>query len=233
MKDKTSIALYNDQNTVDQYYKMQYGLYLKDKAAKNNLTESFYFVIIKLLKKYLKKDAKMLEVGCGLGRLVFESAKIGAEQSVGIDISKSFIDECDKIGRNERNGLISYFVKTSKNNPDQIQFQVADAENLPFERETFDVVVCLNVIDRVAHPKKVLESIGRVLKKGGVAIIADPYDWSVDFTPVKNQIKNMKDYFRAGKWQVLSEQQRLPFILFFNSRQEAHYYDHLIVVRKK
>ena len=107
------------------------------------------------------------------------------------------------------------------------------AEKLSFKSEEFDVIICLNVIDRVTHPRRLLNSISRVLKKDGIALVATPYDWGDDYTPVKNRISNIKQYFTNKKWEILFEQQYLPFVLFFNVRRKEYYRDHLLVVRKK
>lgn len=58
-----------------------------------------------------------------------------------------------------------------KNAYPHIHFHVADAHNLPFKRETFDLVICTEVLEHVDNPKEVLLEIKRVLKNDGVAII--------------------------------------------------------------
>lgn len=47
----------------------------------------------------------------------------------------------------------------------------ADAHNLPFKAETFDLVICTEVLEHVKDPDIVLKEIKRVLSRGGVAII--------------------------------------------------------------
>ena len=44
-------------------------------------------------------------------------------------------------------------------------------EYLPFEDETFDVVLCINVLDHVQNPSAALKEIQRVLKKGDVLVL--------------------------------------------------------------
>lgn len=48
--------------------------------------------------------------------------------------------------------------------------------------ETFDGVLCLNLIDRVPDPKRLLDGFARLLVPGGVLILADPYSWWEDAT---------------------------------------------------
>lgn len=49
-----------------------------------------------------------------------------------------------------------------------LDFMLADALNLPFEDETFDVVVCSHVYEHVPDPRKMLGEIYRVLKSDGI-----------------------------------------------------------------
>jgi arsenite methyltransferase len=55
--------------------------------------------------------------------------------------------------------------------PGQIVFQVGDAQSLPYDDNTFDKVFCVEALENVADPLKVLAEIKRVLKPGGVAVI--------------------------------------------------------------
>ncbi|KAG5501982.1 hypothetical protein JKF63_04253 [Porcisia hertigi] len=48
--------------------------------------------------------------------------------------------------------------------------------------ETFDGVLCLNLIDRVPDPHRLLDNFSRLLSKGGILILADPYSWWEDAT---------------------------------------------------
>jgi len=44
-------------------------------------------------------------------------------------------------------------------------------EYLPFKDETFEVVLCINVLDHVQNPSTVLKEIQRCLKKGGTLVL--------------------------------------------------------------
>jgi SAM-dependent methyltransferase len=57
----------------------------------------------------------------------------------------------------------------------------ADARRLPFSEATFDVVVCLDVLEHIVEDQLVASEIFRVLKPGGRFLIAVPEDpklWS-------------------------------------------------------
>ena len=51
---------------------------------------------------------------------------------------------------------------------DNLEFEVADALNLPFADESFDVVVCSHVYEHVPDPVRMFAEIHRVLRPGGV-----------------------------------------------------------------
>jgi ubiquinone/menaquinone biosynthesis C-methylase UbiE len=51
---------------------------------------------------------------------------------------------------------------------DNLRFEVADAMNLPFKDNSFDIVVCSHVYEHVPDPHVMFDEIYRVLKPGGV-----------------------------------------------------------------
>ena len=73
------------------------------------------------------------------------------EQVVGIDIDKRAID----------------FARSSFSK-ENLEFQVADALDLPFSDSCFDVIVCSHVYEHVADPSLMMDEIRRVLRPGGV-----------------------------------------------------------------
>ena len=51
----------------------------------------------------------------------------------------------------------------------------ADATSLPFAAGTFDVVMCLEVLEYVADPHSALTEIGRALRPGGALLVSTPF----------------------------------------------------------
>lgn len=58
----------------------------------------------------------------------------------------------------------------------RMEFLVADAHHLPFESNRFVAVFCLEAMEHVFNPQKVLGEIKRVLKPNGYLIILVPTD---------------------------------------------------------
>lgn len=57
----------------------------------------------------------------------------------------------------------------------------ADARNLPFSNNSFEVVICLDVLEHIEEDDLVIQEIHRVLKSGGrflISVPEDPKMWS-------------------------------------------------------
>lgn len=54
--------------------------------------------------------------------------------------------------------------------PDNLTFEVADATNLPYDDDSFDVVLIANALHIMPNPEKALQEINRVLKNKGILI---------------------------------------------------------------
>lgn len=55
-----------------------------------------------------------------------------------------------------------------------INFVVCDAEHLPFNEETFDLVHCRATLHHIPEPAKAILEISRVIKKGGHFYLREP-----------------------------------------------------------
>lgn len=101
------------------------------------------------LKKYIKDGEKILDLGCGNGRL-FELFKNKNTEYTGVDFSEKFIDKARKKYGN--------------------YFQVADLSELPFSDNYFDSIWAIAVFHHIPSAKfrlKTLKEINRALKKNG------------------------------------------------------------------
>lgn len=56
---------------------------------------------------------------------------------------------------------------------DRVSFERGDAGNMPFESDTFDMVMCLSTLHLLSDPVKMFDEIQRVLKPGGKFYIRD------------------------------------------------------------
>lgn len=104
---------------------------------------------------FVKPGMKVLDAGCGEGTLSVMMANKGAIVT-GTDISKPNIEESKRFAKNQ--------------NVD-VHFQESDIENLPFDDNTFDLVVSSHVLEHIPDFDKGLNEVMRVTKKFAVVAI--------------------------------------------------------------
>lgn len=122
-------------------------------SSDGKFVEGMYDVLIEEIEK--SESGKILDVGCGNGNL-FTLLPKNKYELYGVDFSQNMIIEAKSKCRNAT-------------------FSVADAEMLPFDDDSFDIVVCNASFHHYIHPDRVLEEMRRVLKDGGKLLIGDPY----------------------------------------------------------
>jgi ubiquinone/menaquinone biosynthesis C-methylase UbiE len=99
---------------------------------------------------------RLLGVGCGSGQLALMAAKDGLAVA-GVDIASNWVERAK--ARAQAEGL-------------RARFEKADAEALPFEDSSFDVVVSLIGAMFAPRPDLVAKELLRVCKAGGTIAIA-------------------------------------------------------------
>ena len=73
-------------------------------------------------------------------------------------------------------------IQTNKRDYSNLDF-VSDICNMPIEDESFDAVMCIEVIEHVPNPVEALGEIHRVLKKGGNLILTAPFNSLTHYAP--------------------------------------------------
>jgi ubiquinone/menaquinone biosynthesis C-methylase UbiE len=106
-----------------------------------------------------KKGSKILDVATGTGQQAFAFAKRGHEV-IGIDLSEAMLNVAKK-----------------ENKYKNVKFEAADATNLPFEDNSFDISSISFALHEMPLSiiEKVLKEMVRVTKPKGIIVIAD-YD---------------------------------------------------------
>jgi len=69
----------------------------------------------------------------------------------------------------------------------------ADLCNLPFESNTYDLILCNHVLEHIPNDKLAMKEIYRVLKQGGTAILQVPLDENRKKTFEDNSVVDSKD----------------------------------------
>ena len=136
--------------------------YYETEIAKNPLKKYWHTLKVGSFKKLTTKltPEAILDVGCASGRMANEVSKI---------FPKAKIFAVD---------VYSKALAYGKRNYPHISFKKADAHKLPFKKNTFDLVICYEVIEHLVDPLTALREMKRVLKDNGRAIIAmDSGNW--------------------------------------------------------
>jgi ubiquinone/menaquinone biosynthesis C-methylase UbiE len=107
----------------------------------------------------IKPGQLMLEIGCGNGSVskhIYDKYNLNV---TGTDVDKEQIE----------------FAKNSIKYLKNITFLFADATNLPFKNENFDILLSINVLHHIYNWIDALKEINRVLKNSGYLILADMF----------------------------------------------------------
>jgi SAM-dependent methyltransferase len=106
----------------------------------------------------LSKESRLLDVACGSGGPTLRIAQATGASVVGVDLHEQAIGKARAQIRAET-----------------ARFEVHDASDpLPFDRASFDAVICVDAINHFADRPRVLAEWRRVLKPGGRLVFTDP-----------------------------------------------------------
>ena len=148
--------------------------------------------ILSLIRKLLATHDhhKLLEVGMGKGDLALKIVRHFDKTQityVGMDISKQGV----KIAYNKMGDSSFYLL-------------VADGMHLPFNSETFDIVICSEVIEHIPDKEKLLHQISSVLKKDGLLILTTPNPNAVAYL-IPKLLRRISNRNRFGSAQPLND----------------------------
>lgn len=122
----------------------------------------------KTVMRAVDKNGKVLDVGCGTNKIIQN-----LQNAVASDINFH---------------RINYLKRTNKYRI------VSDINSIPLKDESFDTVICSQVIEHVPKNEKIFKELNRVLRKGGILILGTPdYDkttWRVTEAVYKKLLKN-------------------------------------------
>lgn len=93
------------------------------------------------------------------------------------------------------------FAKFSNSDVPNVKYEVQDATALTYEDGSFDLAVCLEVIEHVDDSEKLLAECTRVLKSGGTAIFTFPSNnYPFTYDPVNWILKPFGKHIAIGAW---------------------------------
>jgi 2-polyprenyl-3-methyl-5-hydroxy-6-metoxy-1,4-benzoquinol methylase len=135
-----------------------YGIYFSEK---NNFLRRIIFSPIKFIIRgtIIKKDIKILDIGCGSGQFLYEMKTLGLDV-YGVEPGK-FDEEGNK----------KYDLNIKKGNIGKIKYP----------KEYFDIITLNHVLEHINNPNTTLLEIKRIIKKEGTFILGVPNTNSLAF----------------------------------------------------
>lgn len=118
-----------------------------------------WYVVRRILR--LARQGQGVDIGCGPGHLVFELAQRAPELNLtGIDLSEQLLSQAEQVA-------------AQRNFDHRVQFKKGDAQHLPFEDASLDLVITTLSLHHWHQPVAVFDEIARVLRPGGAFLIFD------------------------------------------------------------
>lgn len=137
---------------------------------------------------YTKKHAKILDLGCGNGRL-YDFLKPKQVSYLGVDHNSHLLD-------------------LAKKNFPEAKFQLDDIMDLKLEEEAFDNAFCIAAFHHVPTKKmrqKVLASVHKALKPGGILILTtwNLFQFKYGGQILKSALRSLLTLGLKGAWNDL------------------------------
>lgn len=146
---------------------LEYGVFQDMETAKRYNKEVRQWMrlvsksFVSMARRWGVTDGLVLDVGTGTGSVAIGFAEgIPGVEVVGLDLSDVVLE----LARgNARESEV----------PESISFEEGDAEGMPFEDDTFDLVISSDTLHLLKHPIEAFNEIHRVLKPQGRFLISD------------------------------------------------------------
>ncbi len=106
----------------------------------------------------LKGDERVLDIATGPGYIAEAFAR-AAREVIGVDLTAAML----AIGEE----------RTKERRISNVSFRIGDVQNLPFDKEEFDVVVSRLALHHMQNPAQVVREMTRVCRLGGTVLVED------------------------------------------------------------
>jgi ubiquinone/menaquinone biosynthesis C-methylase UbiE len=149
--------------------------------------ERGYDILLEKIENYLDKSAIVLEIATGTGSValrIFPKVK----KVYACDISSEMI----KVAKAKKEILET----------DSVEFSVQDAYYLEFKNNFFDIVIIVNALHIMTDPERVLKSIDKVLKPGGIFISATYCHGNSILARTISGLMSLAGFKAYSKWSI-------------------------------
>jgi 2-polyprenyl-3-methyl-5-hydroxy-6-metoxy-1,4-benzoquinol methylase len=117
---------------------------------------------LRLWKKSASENSQILDAGSGFGQYSFYMSKMSSKFNLlGVDVKDDQVADCNQ-----------FFKASGQNNA---KFEVGDLTIFKKEN-TYDLVLCVDVMEHILEDVDVLKNFNASLKSGGMLLISTPSD---------------------------------------------------------
>lgn len=195
------------------------------------------------------------DIGCSTGRFLYELFQSFPlmKDLIGVEPSPVFTDYARKFLLREGDAKLAWIplpkshvkptyvklnekffdsIEIEENQRNSLEIFTGLGESTPRPEKHFDVLFCLNVVDRHPNPKVLVEMLGGLLKEGGLFFLASPMDWDKRFTAPEQWVEDLSRLFNDNQWEKKDDTDVLyPFR--FSNRHQTNYVSQVVCMTKR
>lgn len=145
----------NSEEYLEHYQRIYEGHYNKQRAKQ----------VVSLFPNL--GGAKILEIGCGGG---FYSM-VASQRHPKFQISSDFTPICVKAVK----------ANLKKNGVENSEALISDALHLPFKDESFDFIICIDLIEHISDDAGLLAEVKRIIRSPGALVLATQNSYSLNY----------------------------------------------------
>ncbi len=142
-----------------------------------------YYSRLKNVLKTISKDKNkiLLNLGCGDGEYDLYLKRY-YKKIISLDINKNDLKIAKKLNNN-------------------INYILADAQNLPLKNNIFDEIVCVDVLEHIKNDTIAAKEISRILKKQGLFILTAPNkNYPITYDIINTLLNPFDRHLPIGLW---------------------------------
>ena len=145
----------------------------------------------------VKSGDRILDMGCGFGRHAYEALRRGASV-VACDLGFEELKQVRAVA-----GVM--YEQGEIEPPIVIETTNGDATRLPFADDSFDRIICSEVMEHIDNDLAALNELERVLNPGGTLAITIPSRFPEKY---------------AGLYQIITTLQKHPEVMYVSTKEK-------------
>lgn len=123
-------------------------------GSASKFTFDRYCQLYETIEPFLSPEFKILDLGCAMGGFLDFLYEKGYHNLYGVDPTKEYVAKA--------------------NDKNKYKLKLGDAGNIPFDDNSFDIVIMEQVLEHVSNPVQVFKEVKRVLTDNGIFCIGVP-----------------------------------------------------------